>query len=94
MERSTCRKCGADLPARPPGAGRPREYCGTGCRRAAEYEIRRLNSAIEVMEKALRDCRVGWNFRGDHDVPRYREELERLETRMRNLLDDPTELED
>ncbi len=43
-----CRKCGTDLPL--PSTGRPRAFCGVGCRRAAEREVRRLDNTIAALE--------------------------------------------
>ena len=44
-----CATCNAGLPE--PGTGRPPTYCGTACRRAAEYDLRRLNSSLLLAEK-------------------------------------------
>jgi hypothetical protein len=38
----TCRKCGRELEH--PETGRPKNYCGEGCRRAREYELRRSSA--------------------------------------------------
>jgi len=43
-----CRKCGTPLPE--PSIGRPRTFCGVGCRRAAEREVRRLDNTIAALE--------------------------------------------
>jgi len=45
---ASCRKCGTPLP--PPSIGRPRTFCGVGCRRAAEREVRRLDNSIAALE--------------------------------------------
>jgi ribosomal protein L40E len=82
-----CRKCGADLPEAA-GPGRPRAYCSTGCRRAAEYEAKRINKAIEEVEEQVRWCRFGWYSRTKRDIPKYQEELWRLEARLRAILND------
>ncbi len=47
-----CLKCGAPLPA-PPATGRPPVYCGPGCRRAVEYEVRRITRRLEHNEDEL-----------------------------------------
>lgn len=49
MRRERCLKCGARLPHGP--GGRPRTYCSVGCRRAAEYEIRRTSRQLEELQK-------------------------------------------
>lgn len=45
---SVCAVCGEALPA---DAGNRRRYCGQGCKRAAEYELRRLNGLVYQAEK-------------------------------------------
>ncbi len=45
---ASCRKCGTPLPE--PSIGRPRTFCGVGCRRAAEREVRRLDNSIAELE--------------------------------------------
>ncbi len=45
---TSCRKCGTPLPERT--IGRPRAFCGVGCRRAAEREVRRLDNTIAALE--------------------------------------------
>ncbi len=47
-----CLKCGAPLPE-PPATGRPPVYCGPGCRRAVEYEVRRITRRLERDEDEL-----------------------------------------
>jgi hypothetical protein len=83
----TCRKCGAELPEAA-GPGRPRSYCSVGCRRAAELEVRRLQRALENTEDMIRQCRFGWNCHTEADIPKYAAEVERLEARLREVLDD------
>ena len=88
-----CRKCGTPLAK--PATGRPPRYCSTGCRRAAEYEIRRLNRHLERLES---DRETLANYR-----TRYRDLLGRThrqqvadtvqaiagaEARLKKLLDD------
>ncbi len=80
----SCRKCGRDLPE----SGRPRSYCSVGCRRAAEFEVRRLQKALESTEGMIRQCRFGWNCLTEDDIPKYAAEVERLEARLREELDD------
>ena len=72
-----CLTCGRPLPART-GRGRPLQYCGAGCRRGAEFEIRRIDRHIAGLEKHL-----SWLRRTD---PRFRMEddadLRRLEAEI------------
>ncbi len=84
-----CRKCGREVPESV-GPGRPRSYCSTGCRRAMEYETRRLQTALDAIEEQLRWCRLGWNGRSESQSSKYDTERERLEARLRELLDDET----
>ena len=44
-----CLMC--DTPLDQPATGRPRTYCGVACRRAAEYELRRIQSLLRLAEK-------------------------------------------
>lgn len=48
MEKA-CVMCRAELTH--PATGRPRMYCSTACRRAAEYELRRLQALMLMAEK-------------------------------------------
>jgi hypothetical protein len=96
-----CRKCGVALAERT-GAGRPPWYCSVGCRRSAEYELRRAQTAVEAVEKDIRRHRehvaiepvYGLDCCGRRSdaVARHlaflEEERVRLEARMRELLDD------
>jgi hypothetical protein len=98
--RVTCRKCGAELPARE-GAGRPPAYCSTGCRRAAEYELRRAQDAVAAVEKRVLAHRehialelpFGMECCGrgealQRHIDWFEGERVRLEWRMAVLLDD------
>jgi hypothetical protein len=97
---TTCRKCGRDLAARE-GAGRPAVYCSVGCRRAAEYELRRAQDALAAAEKDIRAHRehvaleshygMACCGRGEAVVRHLdwlNDERVRQEARMRTLLDD------
>jgi hypothetical protein len=44
----TCRICAE--PLEQSGKGLPRRYCSTTCRRAAAYEIKRLNQHLQGIE--------------------------------------------
>jgi hypothetical protein len=43
------------------------------------------------MEQALMQCRIGWNLRKPEEMPTYQAELDRLEARLAELLDDDDE---
>jgi hypothetical protein len=77
MAGKFCSKC--RTPLRPRAAGRPPSYCSTGCRRAAEYELRRIQRHLERLETQL-------------ESPFFVEQTERaiaaLEARLRTLLAD------
>jgi hypothetical protein len=47
-----CRQCGETI-SRRAKAGRPPVYCSTACRRAAGFEVRRLNDHVERLEREL-----------------------------------------
>ena len=82
MADACCLKCQAPLER--PEVGRPPSYCSTGCRRAAEYELRRLQRAIEGLEEYARNLRL----QGDPDRqgPKVRQEIDQAEKRLRLLL--------
>jgi hypothetical protein len=48
-EKLACLKCGG--PVQKPTTGRPPTYCSPGCRRAAEYEVRRINRLLQNLEE-------------------------------------------
>jgi hypothetical protein len=52
---SVCAKCGT--PLEQPATGRPRTYCGEGCRAAAAYELRRLDRRLAYLEGRLSGLR-------------------------------------
>lgn len=83
----TCRRCGRPVELAE-GRGRPKAYCSVGCRRAAEYEARRLQRALEAVEEQIRECRLGFYGRSERNVPRFDLERQRLEERLREVLDD------
>jgi hypothetical protein len=89
---SQCAKCAADL--HQPPTGRRKTYCGPACRRAAEYELRRLQRRIEAAERTLDRAREELEFGyGDTRSKRKRvnfaqRHLEQLEERLRALLCD------
>ncbi len=89
--RSGCVKCG--LPLSQPAKGRPRIYCGPSCRRAAEFELRRVQNALVVAEREVEAARrrverrsAGLAVGGGTATPRLeRLELEQSERRVVEL---------
>jgi hypothetical protein len=77
MAEKRCVKC--ERPLKPTGVGRPPSYCSTGCRRAAEYELRRIQRHLERLE-AQRESRF---FAKDTERA-----IAALEVRLRTLLED------
>ena len=84
MARETCLKCGE--PLQQPATGRPAVYCSTGCRRAAEYELRRLQRHLEAVEGELRAIQLGRSA-WPENRRKLQNERKRLETRLAELLD-------
>ena len=89
-----CSKC-CRVFRRPRGSGRAPLYCSTGCRRAAEFELRRLQNRLEAAEaEVLRRRRLLDGYGpyepedDDHvDLDWWVAEVDRLEARMRELLE-------
>jgi hypothetical protein len=79
---SGCLICGADLP--PQDNGRPRRYCSTGCKRASEYERRRLQAQLDVLERYQRNLRVMGTERRQQQ--RIQEEIRQAQARLVALL--------
>jgi|CXWK01.1.fsa_nt_gi hypothetical protein len=52
-----CLKCRAPL-APHTGPGRPASYCGSACRRLAEYEIRRIDRRLADYVLKLREAQA------------------------------------
>jgi hypothetical protein len=84
MAADRCLTCRAPLerPARP-AAGRPPRYCSTACRRAAEYELRRLQRFLERLELRAAIARAEDDY---WLAPRYRREVRKAERRLLELL--------
>jgi hypothetical protein len=51
-----CVSCGSLLSQ--PATGRPRVYCSVPCRRAAEYELRRVQSLLLTAERREQQARA------------------------------------
>ncbi len=82
---STCMKCGSPLPAAA-ATGRPAVYCSAGCRRAAELEIKRLQTRLINMEAKASNVRLGYGLPGRGDLERITAEIDLAESRLRELL--------
>jgi hypothetical protein len=50
----TCARCGVEI-ARTDGRGRPARYCGEGCKRLTEFELRRLDRRLAGYHFELRE---------------------------------------
>lgn len=55
MTGRSCLKCGEPLAEQV--RGRPSIYCGPVCRRAAEFELRRVQNALVVAETEMEEAR-------------------------------------
>jgi hypothetical protein len=85
---TVCRRCSALLP-RKPGAGRRAAYCSNGCRRAAEYEAKRVQNALDGVEHVIRSRTLSPTGTANAEIIRAHEaERDRLELRLREVLDD------
>jgi hypothetical protein len=80
-----CVKCGA--PIQQPATGRPRTYCSTGCRRAAEKEITRVAARIDQLENMAMNLRLGRGMPTAGELDLIAAEITRAETRLQELLD-------
>jgi hypothetical protein len=103
MTTKVCRKCGTKPLPEHSGRGRPSVYCSTGCRRAAEYELKRAQRALEGVEGQIASHREHLALYDDaqqvamscclmSSVKRHldvlQEERHILEARLIELLDD------
>jgi len=93
--KTACVKCRCPLP--PPAAtGRPKTYCSSACRRAAEFEIRRIGRHIEGLEQEIQhlkmygalSCFAAFDAPPKDAVKKRASEIRRLEARLRLLLAD------
>lgn len=92
-----CRMCGQILAA--PATGRPPDYCGTACRRSAEYAIKRQDRRIERLTDSLDGARLAMAVH-DPDGFHYRDAERRsatlasliaeAEAELRRLMGDPS----
>jgi hypothetical protein len=87
MEQLLCRKCSRPF-TRLKSVGAPAKYCSVGCRRAAEYEVRRLQRALENLEASLRADRLAPGLADPTTTALTEAERDRVEQRLTFLLDD------
>lgn len=87
-----CLECGAQLPSGV-RTGRPATYCGTVCRRSAEYRLRRLQTLTTRAQRAEQDARLRLTMAEAWDgatlgkrASFWADEVTRLEGRIRDLL--------
>jgi hypothetical protein len=87
---AACLMC--DSPLVQPATGHPRVYCGVPCRRAAEYELRRVQSLLLTAERMHQRCRAAHEI-DSFDRPSTRRalkwwtsEVAQLKARQRALL--------
>ena len=88
---SNCVNCGAPLAVQK--VGRPALYCGVACRRAAEFELRRVLTRVERLEMEQELCRRDRSgiYHFPYGTPAERsqslaEELGRAKGRLQELL--------
>jgi hypothetical protein len=87
-----CPRCSRAIPASE-GAGRPATYCSPGCRRAAEYEIRRINDRLDHLEQRFSALRFTIHRTGWEDDPALLEaEIARQRARLAELCDQAEEM--
>lgn len=82
--KDCCKKCGAPI-AHSEVAGRPKTYCGSACRRAAELEVRRIDARLSRLERELMEIRLTGYFilAKPNEIEA---EIERQESRLCELL--------
>lgn len=97
--RTYCAHCGTKLPA-PAKTGRPRTFCGEPCKRAAGYEVTRINRRLEKLEQELSDERISTTHSDcaqysdcygrlpAQRIDAYELEISRTRTRLLELLTD------
>jgi hypothetical protein len=70
----------------PRGRGQPRRFCGRPCRRAAEFELRRIGTRLANLETYLSNLRVYGGEILAKQQPGVEQELARLQARQLVLL--------
>jgi hypothetical protein len=84
-----CKNCGGKLPAASGRRGRPQAFCSVACRRASQFEIRRINVRLGVLEDRLSESRLpkpnAFGLAIDEDDPKLLEQ--EIALQRRRLLD-------
>lgn len=81
----TCVMCGRALTQ--PATGRPRRYCSTGCRRAADLEVRRLDRHLDQLEQRLRWANLNFWMTGKDEIEKIEQLIDLTKRRLITLLD-------
>jgi hypothetical protein len=82
MTEGACLKCEGPIPASRRADSR---YCSDGCKRAAEFERRRIQRRLTQLESAERQWRCWPGY--EHHLAHVQGEIRRAEARLRLLLD-------
>lgn len=97
-KRLTCAECGIGIVQQ--SRGRPSRYCGAGCRRSAEYNVRRVQGLIRRSQQKVQDAGLRLALHADNQFRRpeaqktlafWQAEVTRLEIELRELLAGTTE---
>ncbi len=80
-----CKSCGTKIALKT--RGRPRSYCSDACRRAAEYEIRRVNTRIARLEDTVSNARTDPVTAKLWDIGLIAQEIDLQKARLRELLE-------
>ena len=90
-DASLCVKCSGPVPQAT--TGRPRRYCSVACRRAIEFELRRIERRLERLEDEAasldRDAMSvpkGWGAKYHNKATVARKQIAEMEARLRALL--------
>lgn len=81
-----CVMCGRALTQ--PSTGRPRRYCSTGCRRAADLEVRRLDRRLDQLEQRLQWANLNFWETGKDEIEKIEQLIDLIKRRLIALLDD------
>lgn len=92
-DQGICATCGRSF-VRKGGRGRPQRYCGTVCRRAAEYELARVQGLVRRAQQRCQDAAlavaVSNHYRRADDEKTlhfWTEEVDRQRAELRRLLE-------
>ncbi|MFI0377042.1 MAG: hypothetical protein ACH255_11905 [Candidatus Thiodiazotropha sp.] len=69
------------------GQGRPPAYCGKLCRRAAEYEIRRIQRRLTKLETRLSELQAEpYTWAAEFGIPKLKKQIQSVNERLLQLL--------